>query len=74
MKLTLDQRREILNEMELAEQFTEKRWAVRYGISIPTVRRLRAEARERRVRLIANHSTDLHVLIFNSGSKPRKTA
>jgi len=71
VKLSPDRRREILNEMELAELFTEKRWADRYGISIPTVRRLRREARERRVRLIPNVSNTLHVTVFNS-SGPRK--
>lgn len=71
MKLTADQHREILNEMELAEQFTEKRWSTRFGISIPTVRRLRREARERRERLIPNVSQDLHVIVFNSNG-PRK--
>jgi hypothetical protein len=73
VKLTPDQRREILNEMELADQFTEQRWANRYGISIPTVRRLRREARERR-KLIPNVSGTVHVVCFNSSSKGVKTA
>jgi hypothetical protein len=71
VKLSSDQRREILDEMELAEQLTEKRWAGRFGISIPTVRRLRREARERRDRLIPNVSRDVHVIVFNSNG-PRK--
>jgi AraC-like DNA-binding protein len=73
MKLTPDQRREILNEMELAELFTEKLWAQRFGISIPTVRRLRREARERH-KLIRNVSGTLHVLCFNSPNKGAKSA
>jgi hypothetical protein len=74
-KLSPDMRREILNEMELAELFTEKMWARRYGISIPTVRRLRCEARNRiQERLIPNVSTTVHVVCFNSPSKGAKTA
>jgi hypothetical protein len=74
VKLTPEKRREILNEMELAEQFTEKRWSVRFGISIPTVQRLRREARERRQRLMGNPSNTVHVVVFNSTSTPRKRA
>lgn len=72
MKLSSERRAELLNEMELAEQFTEKRWAARFGISIPTVRRLRREARERRERLIPNVSQDLHVIVFNSNGSRKK--
>jgi hypothetical protein len=73
MKLTPERKAELLNEMELAEQFTEKRWAARFGISIPTVRRLRREARERRERLIPNLSHDVHVVMF-TGARPSKKA
>jgi hypothetical protein len=73
MKLSSEQRAELLNEMELAEQFTEKRWSARFGISIPTVRRLRREARERRERLIPNVSQELHVIVFNiNGSRKKR--
>lgn len=72
MKLSFKRRAELLNEMELAEQFTEKRWAARFGISIPTVRRLRREARERRARLIPNVSNTLHVIVFNSNESRKK--
>jgi len=72
VKLSSERRAELLNEMELAEQFTEKRWAARFGISIPTVRRLRREARERRERLIPNVSQDLHVIVFNSNGSRKK--
>jgi hypothetical protein len=69
-KLFPDELRAILNEMELAELFTEKRWAARFGISIPTVRRLRREARERH-KLIpkGSESADLHVICFNGSTK-----
>jgi hypothetical protein len=50
VKLTAEHRAAILAEMRLAELFTEKRWAARYGISLGTVRRLRAEARQRPLR------------------------
>lgn len=71
MKLFPDELREILNEMELADQlFTEKRWAARFGISIPTVRRLRRVARKRH-KLIPNGSepADLHIVCFNGTRK-----
>lgn len=71
-RLSADRRAELLNEMELADQFTEKRWAARFGISIPTVRRLRREARERSDRLIPNVSNDVHVIVFNSNGPPKK--
>lgn len=67
MRLTPAQRREILTEMQLAELFTEKAWARRYQISPATVKRLRAEARERR--LIRNVSTNVHVLVLDVGSR-----
>jgi hypothetical protein len=50
MKLASEQRAALLSEMRLAALFTEKRWAARYGVSIGTVRRLRAEARQRPLR------------------------
>ena len=72
-KLSIDRRRELLNEMELADQFTEQRWAQRYNISIPYVRYLRREARERCKRLlIPNQSQDLHVVCFSTPSKGAK--
>ncbi len=77
MKLPPDQRRKIMNEMELVEAaFTEKRWAARYGISIPTVRRLRREMRDRkqsRERLIPLVSHDLNVICFATPSKVEET-
>lgn len=73
MKLNAEQRCEILNEMEQAESFTEKRWSERYRISIPTVRRLRREARDRR-KVIPNVSTTAHMICFNSPSKGAKVA
>ncbi|HEX4025879.1 MAG TPA: hypothetical protein VHX52_14435 [Steroidobacteraceae bacterium] len=51
----------------MAELFTEKAWARRYQISPATVKRLRAEARERR--LIRNVSTNVHVLVLDVGSR-----
>ena len=72
MKLTPEQRRELLNEMELAEQFTEKRWAARFSISIATVRRLRRAQRtgdERRERLLPNLAHEIHIVCFATGSK-----
>jgi AraC-like DNA-binding protein len=69
-KLSPQRLAELLNEMELADQFTEKRWAARFGISVPYVRYLRRQARERRRRLlIPNQSQDLHVVCFSTPSK-----
>lgn len=47
MKLTKDERREIIAEMRLADLFNVKMWSHRFGISPRTVKRLRAEARTR---------------------------
>lgn len=76
MKLAPETRRKIMNEMELVDAaFTEKRWAARYCISIPTVRRLRRAMRERsRGRLIPNQSHDLNVICFATPSKASETA
>lgn len=71
MKLSPERLAELLNEMELADQFTEQRWAARFGLSVPSIRRYRRIARERRDRLIPNQSQDLHVVVFN-GNGPRK--
>jgi hypothetical protein len=71
-KLSPERLAELLNEMELADQFTEKRWAARFGISIPYVRYLRRQARERRERMIPNQSQDLHVVCFSTRSKGAK--
>lgn len=68
MKLKPDQRRAIMNEMILAELFSEKVWARRYGISVRTVKRLRAEARER---LALSVPQNISVMLFNGS---RKTA
>jgi hypothetical protein len=74
-KLSAERRRELLNEMWLAEWFTEKMWAKRYEISIPTVRRLRREARDRlRASLIPNVSNDVHVVCFTTPSKGANTS
>ena len=75
MKLTPAQRREIIIEMQLVDAaFTEKRWAARFGISIPTVRRLRRASRDQCERLIPNQSHDLRVVCFATGSKGAKNA
>jgi DNA-directed RNA polymerase specialized sigma24 family protein len=63
MKLKPDQRRAILNEMILSELFSEKAWARRYGISARTVKRLRAEARER---LAQSVPQNISVTLFNA--------
>jgi DNA-directed RNA polymerase specialized sigma24 family protein len=68
MKLKPDQRRAIINEMVLSELFSEKAWARRYGVSVRTVKRLRAEARER---LALNVPESISVTLFNGS---RKTA
>ena len=47
-KLSPEQLRQLLWEMELAEQFTEKRWSERFHISPRSIRRLRAEVLGRR--------------------------
>ncbi len=75
-KLSPERHKEILDEMELAEIFNEQRWAQRYEISIPTVRRLRRESRERsRGRLlIPNVSGTVHVVCFTTPRKGAKTA
>jgi len=70
MKLSPERRAELLNEMELADQFTEKRWAERYGLSISSIRGYRRLARERR-EFIPNQQHDVHVVVFNSNG-PRK--
>jgi hypothetical protein len=66
MKLKPDQRRAIMNEMILSELFSEKAWARRYGISVRTVKRLRAEARERMALMVPEN---IHVTLFNSNRK-----
>jgi hypothetical protein len=71
MKLKPDQRRAILNEMILSELFSEKAWARRYGISARTVKRLRAEARDR---MALNVPENIQVTLFNAGSRERKRA
>jgi hypothetical protein len=74
MKLSPEKQREILNEMMLAELFTEKRWAERFGISIPTVRRMRRKARDEfRKSLIPFVSNDVHVMCFTTPSKGENT-
>jgi hypothetical protein len=70
MKLKADQRRVLLNEMILAELFSEKAWARRYGVSIRTVKRLRAEARERMALMVP---ANIHVTLFNA-NRERKRA
>lgn len=67
MKLKPDQRRAIINEMVLSELFSEKAWARRYGISPRTVKRLRAEARER---MALNVPQNISVTLFNSNREP----
>jgi hypothetical protein len=72
MKLTADQRREMIIEMQLVDAaMTEKRWAARFGVSIPTVRRVRRESRDQLKRLIPNQSHDIHVVCFTS-NRPAK--
>jgi hypothetical protein len=70
MKLKPDQRRALLNEMILAELFSEKRWSNRYGISVRTVRRLREEAREKLSFMVPEN---IHVTLFNA-NRERKRA
>jgi FixJ family two-component response regulator len=70
MKLKADQRREIINEMILAELFSEKAWARRFQISPRTVKRLRAEARERMALMVPEN---IQVTLFNS-NRERKRA
>lgn len=50
MKLTPERRAELLDEMRFAELFNEEMWVLRYGVSLRTIKRLRAEARERPLR------------------------
>lgn len=66
MKLKADQRRALINEMILAELFSEKAWARRYGVSITTVKRLRAEARERMILFVP---TNIQVTLFNTNER-----
>ena len=66
MKLKPDQRRALLNEMILAELFSEKSWARRYCVSISTVKRLRGEAREQMSLFVP---TNIQVTLFNSNER-----
>ena len=66
MKIKPDQRRAIMNEMILAELFSEKAWSRRYGISARTVRRLREEAREKLSFMVPEN---ISVTLFNSNRK-----
>jgi hypothetical protein len=70
MKLKADQRRALVNEMILAELFSEKAWSRRYGVSIRTVKRLRAEARERMALMVPDN---IHVTLLNT-NRERKRA
>jgi|HubBroStandDraft_1064217.scaffolds.fasta_scaffold24768_2 hypothetical protein len=72
-KLSRERLAELLNEMELADQFTEKRWADRFGISIPYVRYLRRQARDRGQRVIPNQSQGIFGVWCTSHSKGAKT-
>jgi hypothetical protein len=69
MKIKPDQRRALMNEMILAELFSEKAWARRYGVSIRTVKRLRAEARER---MALNVPQNISVMLFNGGRERKR--
>ncbi len=77
MKLSPERRRAILDEMVLAELFSEKAWCRRYQISARTVKRLRAEARELLARQLAAQNGPFNVVVMalnNSGNNARKRA
>jgi hypothetical protein len=70
VKLSRDDRRAIINEMVLSELFSEKAWSRRYGISVRTVKRLRAQARE----LIAINAPRTIQVFLLDGVRDRKRA
>jgi len=69
-KLSPQQHREILAEMQLAALFNVKSWARRYNISPRTVKRLKAEALERMARIAQKGPIHCQVTVFNSNSGP----
>ena len=76
MKLTSNQRREILSEMQLATLFNTKAWVRRFSISPRQVKRLRAEARELLARKAQKGPVNFCVMELNSkqGSKRVRAA
>jgi hypothetical protein len=69
-KLTAEQHAEIIAEMRLAELFSVKMWARRYGVSPRTVKRLRVEARQRP---LARNGPEQHVVLCLTVGGPDKT-
>ncbi|HEX3915536.1 MAG TPA: hypothetical protein VHW71_18710 [Steroidobacteraceae bacterium] len=69
MKLSPEREAELLNEMALAEIFTEKAWQRRYGVKPRTIRRLRAKMRERFGTVAALGPDTVHVLMLNGSRK-----
>jgi hypothetical protein len=78
VKLTPEQRVELLNEMRLAEIFNTKMWSRRFGISPRTVKRLRAELRGQPTGPMGatapNGPATAQVLPLNAGSAKRRRA
>jgi DNA-binding transcriptional regulator LsrR (DeoR family) len=73
VKLTPEMRAAILAEMRLAELFNTKRWSERYGISRSTVKRLRAEARERPLPRMGPIGPETARILLLTGPQPQKT-
>jgi hypothetical protein len=69
MKLSPEREAELLNEMALAEIFTEKAWQRRYGVKPRTIRRLRAKMRERFGTVAGLGPDTVHVLVLNGSKK-----
>lgn len=71
MKLSREREAELLNEMALAEIFTEKAWERRYGVKPRTIRRLRAKMRERQGSVAGLGPDTVHVLVLNNNERKK---
>jgi hypothetical protein len=74
VKLSPSREAELLNEMKLAELFTERAWMARYGVSARTLRRLRAKVRQHQGSLAALGPDTVHILCLNNSMSKKVRA
>lgn len=65
MKLSPEREDALLKELELAEWLTEQSWVRRYGVSARTIRRYRAQVRERH-RSLAALRPEFHRIVWDT--------